>query len=91
MPATLSMPLTAEQMRQATAAKRLQEDPALRVVLDRIVENAAEQAIWLNDATGREEARQLVIAVTRLRVELQADAELPEVAKAAEEMARSFE
>ena len=85
------MPLTAEQMRQAIGARRLQDDDVLQTVLNRIVENAAEQAIYLGDAQGREDARQLVLAVTRLRNELTADAELPDEVKAAEALARSLE
>ena len=85
------MPLTPEQMRQAVAAARLREDPGLQSALDRIVAANAEQAIWLTEAADREDARQTVLAVARLRIALQADAEAPEVDRQREEMARSFE
>ena len=85
------MPLSAEQAKQAIAAKRLQEDPALQATLDRIVEAATGSAIYLDDPRAREDNRMLVIAVTRLRMELQADADLPEELQSAEALARSME
>ncbi|HEY2416497.1 MAG TPA: hypothetical protein VGH84_01160 [Steroidobacteraceae bacterium] len=85
------MPITSEQMKAAIGARRLQDDEVLQGVLDRIVEDATGQAIYLDDVDNREAARQLVLAVTRLRVHLQADADLPEEIKAHDELARSME
>jgi hypothetical protein len=52
---------------------------------------AIGEAIYLDDVDNREAARQLVLAVTRLRVHLQADAELPDEIKAHDDLARSME
>jgi hypothetical protein len=85
------MPLTAEQMIAATAAQRLLSDDAFNRVINRITEDAAEKAVFLDDATQREVNRQLVLAVSRIRGELQADADLPESIKAADQHAKAFE
>ena len=85
------MPITAEQMKQAIGARRLQDDAVLQGVLDRIVEDATGQAIYLHNVHDREAARQLVLAITRIRVHLQADADLPEEIKNAEALAKSME
>jgi len=85
------MPLTGAQQIQAEAAKRILADDAFNGVLNRIVTDAAEKAVFLDDAPQREANRQLVLAISRIRGELQADAELPEADKAATELARSME
>jgi hypothetical protein len=85
------MPLSAEQMRQAIQARRLQDDEALQAVLDRIREEAKNHAVYLDNPGGREGARMLVLAVDCLRATLQGDAEAPEAERAAETLARSLE
>ena len=85
------MPLTAEQMRQALQARRLQDDEALQAVLDRIREEAKNHSVYLDNPGAREGARMLVLAVDCLRETLRGDAEAPEAERAAEELARSME
>jgi hypothetical protein len=85
------MALSTEQMQAATAAQRLLADEGLRGVFNRIVEDAAQKAVFLDDAPAREANRQLVLAVSRIRGELQADAELPASTRAAEAEAKAFE
>jgi hypothetical protein len=85
------MPLTSEQMIAATAAQRLMADDALTSLLNRIVSESAEKAVFLDDATEREVNRQLVLAIARVRGQLQANADLPESVKAADQQAKAFE
>lgn len=85
------MPLTTEQMIAAEAAKRMLADDAFQGVLNRIVADAADKAVFNDDAALREANRQLVLAVNRIRGELQADADLPEAVKQADLEARAFE
>jgi hypothetical protein len=85
------MALTGAQQIQAEAAKRILADEAFNGVLTRIVTDAAEKAVFLDDEALREANRQLVLAISRIRGELQADAELPEADKAATDLARSME
>ncbi len=53
--------------------------------------NAAGQALFLDRPEDREQARQMVIAVSRVRNELQAAADLPEDGRTADVLARSME
>lgn len=85
------MPLTTEQMTAATAAQRLLADEGLRGILNRIVEDAAQKAVFGDSEAAREANRQLVLAISRIRGELQADAELPASERAAEAEAKAFE
>ncbi len=85
------MPLTNVQMVQAEAAKRLLQDEALMAILNRVTADAAEKAVFLDDGNTREANRQLVLAIARIRGELQADADLPEATKAGDELSKSFE
>lgn len=85
------MPLTAEQMRQAHAARRAIDDPDLQAAFDVIVEEAAQEAIYGAVRRSREGGRFIVLAITRLRGRLKEIAEAPDAEKEAEEMARSFE
>jgi len=85
------MPLTADQMVAAAAARRMLEDPHFNGILDHIVQDAAEKAVFLDDAGTREVNRQLVLAINRIRGELQANADAPEADKAAEQQARAME
>ena len=85
------MPLTTEQMQAATAAQRLLADAAFGNILNRIVEDAAQKAVFLDDGIQREANRQLVLAISRIRGELQADAELVQSVKAADAEAKAFE
>ena len=85
------MPLTGAQQIQAEAAKRILADEAFIGTLNRITADAAEKAVFLEDGALREANRQLVLAISRIRGELQADAELPEADKAATDLARSME
>ena len=73
------------------AAERLLADPAFTEILDRIVEDAASQALYVDDPAQREASRQMVLAITRIRGELKADAELPESVRDAEILAKSME
>lgn len=85
------MPLTAEQAVEAEAARRMLSDEHFNGLLDRMIRTATEQAILLTDRDEREAARQLVLAVIRLRAEMEADASLPEEAARADELAREME
>jgi hypothetical protein len=85
------MPLTAEQMRAADAARRMLSDESFLTILNRITADAAEKAVFLEDATAREANRQLVLAISRVRGELEADADLPESVKADEARTRAME
>lgn len=85
------MPLSTDQVVAAEAAKRILADEAFVGVLNRITADAAEKAVFLDDKPTREANRQLVLAIARIRGELQADADLPESVKAGDELAKSFE
>jgi hypothetical protein len=85
------MPLTAEQLIQAEAAKRMLADEAFVGILNRITADAAEKAVFLEDEPQREANRQLVLAISRIRGELQADADAPEADKQAQQLAREME
>lgn len=85
------MPLTTEQMIAATAAQRMLADDAFNGILNRIVSDAADKAVFHNEADAREANRQLVLAISRIRGELQADADLPESVKAADLQAKAME
>ena len=78
-------------MNAATAAQRLLADAAFGNILNRIVEDAAQKAVFLDDAAQREVNRQLVLAISRIRGELQADAELVQSVRAADAEAKAFE
>ena len=85
------MPLTSEQLVAATAAQRLLADDALTTLLNRITADAAEKAVFLDDGMEREVHRQLVLAIARIRGQMQSDADLPESVKAADQQAKAFE
>ena len=85
------MPLTTLQVVAAEAAKRLLADEAFLAILTRIQENATQNSVFLDEPNDREAHRQMVLAVMRIRAELQYDADLPEATKAADELSRSFE
>lgn len=67
----MNAPSVAELRAAAAAAQRLAADPYLRETLDEMVTGAAELAINHPDPATREENRQLVLAVGRLRNTLQ--------------------
>jgi hypothetical protein len=75
----------------AAAAQRILADEAFQAVLNRIAADAAEKSVFALEGMEREANRQLVLAITRIRGELQADADLPEATKAAEHEAKAFE
>ena len=85
------MPLTAEQMKASLGARRLQDDEVLQSALDRIVADNTLAAIYLGDAHAREQSRQMVLAVNRLRDTLDGDATLPDEVRAQEALAKSME
>lgn len=85
------MPLTAEQMRQAIAARGALENTDLQSVFDAIVEDNAKEAIYGDSTQSREDARVMVLAITKLRVAMKDFADAPEIAKANDEIARSLE
>jgi hypothetical protein len=85
------MPLTAEQVVQAEACRRMLDDPAFQAVLDRIVAEAAGRAMFLDDERQREDNRRVVIAINLIRNELTADAEAVEADRVAERMNRAME
>ncbi len=85
------MTLTREEMIQAEAAKRMIADPAFNSVLDRIIKNGTHYALFADEPTDRETHRLLVIAVKRIRAELEADAESVEADRDAEQLARAME
>ena len=57
------MTLTAEQVVQAEACRRMLDDPAFQAMLDRIVAEAAGRAMFLDDERQREDNRRVVIAI----------------------------
>jgi hypothetical protein len=83
--------LTAEQVVQAEACRRMLDDPAFQAVLDRIVAEAAGRAMFLEDERQREDNRRVVIAINLIRNELTADAEAVEADRVAERMNRAME
>jgi hypothetical protein len=85
------MPLTAEQVVQAEACRRMLDDPHFQAVLDRIVAEAAGRAMFLEDERQREDNRRVVIAINLIRNELTADAEAVEADRVAERMNRAME
>lgn len=85
------MPLTTTQVVAAEAAKRLLADQAFTDILDRITANATGNAVFLDEPNDREAHRQMVLAIARIRSELQYDADLPEATRTADELSRSFE
>ena len=85
------MPLTAEEMVAAEAARRMLADPHFNGILDNIVQDAASKAVFSDDLNTREANRQLVLAISRIRGDLQANADAPEADKASEELARTME
>jgi hypothetical protein len=85
------MPLTAEQVVQAEACRRMLDDPAFQAVLDRIVAEAAGRAMFLEDERQREDNRRVVIAINLIRNEITADAEAVEADRVAERMNRAME
>ena len=85
------MPLTAEQVVQAEACRRMLDDPAFQAVLDRIVAEAAGRAMFLDDERQREDNRRVVIDINLIRNEITADAEAVEADRVAERMNRAME
>jgi hypothetical protein len=85
------MPLTAEQVVQAEACRRMLDDPAFQAVLKRIEDQSTWWAMFLDDARQREDNRLIVIALNRIRNELTADAEAVEADRVAEQMNRAME
>jgi hypothetical protein len=85
------MPLTAEQVVQAEACRRMLDDPHFQAVLDRIVSEAAGRAMFLEDERQREDNRRVVIAINLIRNEITADAEAVEADRVAERMNRAME
>jgi hypothetical protein len=83
--------LTAEQVVQAEACRRMLDDPAFQAVLDRIVAEAAGRAMFLEDERQREDNRRVVIAINLIRNEITADAEAVEADRVAEQMNRVME
>ena len=86
----VTVPLTTEQMTAATAAQRLLGDEGCGGPEPNCGGRGAE-GVFLGEAAAREANRQLVLAVSRIRGELQADAELPGSQKAADAEAKAFE
>ena len=62
------MPLTSEQMVAATAAQRLIADDALTGLLNRIVSDAAEKAVFLDERDRDEVCREFGVDREYLRV-----------------------
>ena len=85
------MPLTAAQMKAAQAAQRMLADEPFLAVLKRIADEATQQAVFGTDLLEREAQRQMALAIARLLGELQYDAELPEVSREADVLAKGFE
>jgi hypothetical protein len=83
--------LTAEQVVQAEACKRMLGDPHFQAVLDRIVAEAAGRAMFLDDERQREDNRRVVIAINLIRNEIAADAEAVEADSVAERTRRAME
>ena len=85
------MPLTPEQMVHAVAAQRMIEDKTFQAVLDHIVKDSAERTVWGHDEAAREASRQQVLAIARIRGEIEALAQAPQAEKDAELQARAME
>ena len=85
------MPLSAERLIQCEAAKRFIADPHFNALLDRMANEATKNAVFLEDASNREAARQLVLALRRIWQELEADAEAPEAEAATTLHSQSME
>ena len=85
------MTLTTEQVVAANAARRLLDDEHFQRIMNRITADAAEKTVWGADEPTREANRQLVLAISRIRGELQGDADAPDAEKAADQLARAME
>jgi len=85
------MTLTVEQARAALTAQRLLSDDGFLKVLKRIEDDATQSAVYADTHEAREQQRQMVLAITRLRAELIYDAELPDAEESVAELARSME
>jgi len=83
--------VTTEQLVAANAAARLQDDPVLQGALDEIVREETLRAIKLADPGERERARMMVLAVERLREDLNRSIEWVLSARDRANRARSFE
>ena len=85
------MTLSAERLIQCEAAKRFIADPHFNALINRLADEATKNAIFLDEAPAREACRQLVLALSRIWQELEADAEAPEADAAATLHAQSME
>jgi DNA-binding FrmR family transcriptional regulator len=85
------MTLTRDEMVAAQAAQRLLDDEHLKRIFNRIAEDAGEAMILAESADAREASRQMVLALRRIRGEMEADAQMPEADKEAEQHARAME
>lgn len=84
-------PGVSERLLASEGAKRLLADPVLREVLDVMIADATQQAIFVDDPAAREAQRQLVLAISRLRGTLEVIATHREQEAIEERSARSFE
>jgi len=85
------MPLTQEEVRAAAGAERLLADEVLTGALDELVRGATQEAIFSADAAKREDGRQMVLAIGRLRVALQGAIEYVLAERDNERRAAAFE
>ena len=68
----MAFEITDANAREAgAAAQRLLHDPFLKEALDEMVADATQRAIIANDRAERREARHEVLAIQRLRVNLE--------------------
>jgi len=87
----MAEPPAAEKILASEGAKRLAQDPILQGALDLLVADATSQAVFHNDPTEREQSRQLVLAIAKLRGALEVAATYSEQRLADAANARSFE
>jgi hypothetical protein len=87
----LEEPSVSEKIIASEGAKRLLADPILRDVLDLLIQDATQAAVFHLDPAEREANRQLVLAISRLRGSLEVAATWQEQREAEERSARSFE
>jgi hypothetical protein len=83
--------VTQEQLVAAAGAERLLADPVLQGALNEIVATETERVIFLTDAQDRENSRQVILAIGRLRNDLRGAIEWVLQARDRSTRERSFE
>lgn len=87
----LEEPSVSEKLLASEGARRLLVDPVLKDLLDALIADATQRAIFLDDPAQREAERQIVLAIGRVRGALEVAATWQEQEAASKRSERSFE